>query len=154
MNCSKKMKIFIYAVLSAVFLSIFAIKVFAEDLPVPTSTPDWDAELDNSFNNSISSWKVNSGIQDLENVLTKIDTLKNKDYKALAPVFTVNLHDLSKHFESREVTIANFREMEKYQYMGFSVIDYFRFIISGFLYFETGMYIWANLHKGSEGNAH
>lgn len=145
MDRKSKLKIFFYAVLSALFLAVFSLKVFAE-VPEPTATPTIDVQIRSAFEESENTWKQKTGIHDLENIIGKIENLKNKNYKELAPLFKFNMHWFSDKYPDQDYVLADFRTMENYRYLGYTVIDYFRFLVAGFLYFETGWYLWHRLH--------
>jgi hypothetical protein len=88
-----------------------------------------------------------TGVNVFQNTINKLNQLKDINWRESAPVFKLNLHSFNDSMEDKEIVFCDFKKLETIQFLGMSIIDYFRMIISAILYFETGMYVYRNLRQ-------
>ena len=86
-----------------------------------------------------------TGLNVFQNTVNKLNQLKDINWKESAPIFKINLHWFSSSMKDEEIVFCDFRKLETVQFLGMSVIEYFRFLLSFILYVETGMYVYRKL---------
>jgi hypothetical protein len=120
------------------------ITVFAE---VPATVEDEAMKTD--FNGYIQNFDndVNT-LNPLYNSIQKLKALESTGITA--PIFYINMHDFNSAYDDKQIVLCDFKTMEKYSYKGFTVVEYFKYIVSALLYFQTGFIIIRKLRGVKE----
>ena len=117
------------------FFMLFTVQCYASNDIITTT------------DSSIDFVDSKTGINAFQNTIDKLKQLKGIDWKQSAPAFKLNLHDFNKSMKNEDIVFCDFKKLETIQFLGFTVIEYFRMLISCLLYFSTGMYVYRQLGR-------